>query len=299
MVKNDVLFGSPTTSSWDGFNLQRGVTGPMDSAAVRSAVDDGAVSKLALERPWQSLDAYSAHTAPCRPRHHVPAAGRSLKVAGRSRIANFNDECYLPLYAQARRDAMRMIRREPGAYVVRRVPALALSFEAPVLGSSPRHVDFYGVRTPRPSWMDSLWRPLGAGRAVHFDTRRWLHSLTGPSLDRNVSLSLLGCWLAVLARAAVAAVRALRRKPLPGATVSSPVPEAVWLVVGWTCAFVVLGGDMVELGENARFRTMLDPLVLALVVARCPALVVATVARTVAVVRRLAERVTTFVPASQ
>ena len=35
MVKNDVLFGTPTLSSWLGFNLQRGVVAPMDRTDVR------------------------------------------------------------------------------------------------------------------------------------------------------------------------------------------------------------------------------------------------------------------------
>ena len=36
-------------------------------------------------------------------------------------------------------------------------------------------------------------------------------------------------------------------------------------MAGGTVAFVVLGGDLVELGENGRFRAMLDPLVVVLV----------------------------------
>ena len=64
----------------------------------------------------------------------------------------------------------------------------------------------------------------------------------------------------VLARSAFAAVRWLRTRHTP-----VPPLELVWVVAGLTVAFVVIGGDLVELGENGRFRSMLDPLLFALV----------------------------------
>jgi hypothetical protein len=38
----------------------------------------------------------------------------------------------------------------------------------------------------------------------------------------------------------------------------------VWSIAGITLVFVVVGGDLVEFGENGRFRTMVDPLVFGL-----------------------------------
>jgi len=38
----------------------------------------------------------------------------------------------------------------------------------------------------------------------------------------------------------------------------------VWLVVAFTTAVIVLGGDLIEFGENGRFRATLDPTLLAL-----------------------------------
>jgi len=43
-----------------------------------------------------------------------------------------------------------------------------------------------------------------------------------------------------------------------------PAQEVVWFVVAWTTAVVILGGDLIEFGENGRFRSTLDPLLIAL-----------------------------------
>jgi hypothetical protein len=38
----------------------------------------------------------------------------------------------------------------------------------------------------------------------------------------------------------------------------------VWLGVGFTVLLVIVGGAMLEFGENGRFRAMVDPLIVAL-----------------------------------
>ena len=73
----------------------------------------------------------------------------------------------------------------------------------------------------------------------------------------RVAWTLVALTVIVAARTLVAASRTvrmlLRRQPWPG-------DEVVWLVAGGTVLFAVVGGDLVELGENGRFRSMLYPL---------------------------------------
>jgi hypothetical protein len=38
----------------------------------------------------------------------------------------------------------------------------------------------------------------------------------------------------------------------------------VWLVVTFTTAVIIVGGDLIEFGENGRFRATVDPLLIAL-----------------------------------
>jgi hypothetical protein len=91
----------------------------------------------------------------------------------------------------------------------------------------------------------------------------WNVPLVGTELSFSVAWPLVLGTVLVLVATAIAAVgcgRALRRRVPP------PGRDVVWLVAGFTILFVVFGGDLVEFGENTRFRSMLDPLVLVLAV---------------------------------
>lgn len=252
MLKNAALFGTPTTSSWFGFNAQRGVTGPMNEADVRAAVEDGTVSSLALEVPWEDLDAYPAWTGDCEPRHDHPAVAAPHKNAGTAvEIANFNAECYLPVYDRAQHDAVAMVRRSPGRYAATRVPALVLTF---------RQADF-DWRAER-TWLDAVHRPLLLDTRYDVDMRDWSAPLF--PVDRltvETSLTLMACAVAVTARGTLAAARLARRWRTRG---SWPAHEVVWLVAGSVVVVVVVGSSLLELGENFRFRSTIDPLLVAL-----------------------------------
>lgn len=257
LVKNTLVFGAPTLSSWDGFNLQRGVSSPMERTQVERSVSAGEVSPLALERPWQRLDAYRGLQRPCAPRHRHPATSQPTKVVDGVVVANFNDECYLPLYAQARRDAVALIVAEPRTYLVQRLTALSLSHE------NPRGVALLGEPEPRRTWMDRLYGAALLPSEHVVATDRWNQPLLGRDLVTRPSWTLIALSLIVAARTGLSTARFLA-----GLRRSTRLPsiDLVWIVVGGTYLLVVLGGSLVELGENGRFRSMLDPVVLVLVI---------------------------------
>ena len=89
MLKNQVVFGTPTMSSWLGFNLQRGVSAQMERSDVEADVRAGKVSSLALEYPWGALTQYREWTDGCRPGHDVavliePRSGPADRWAART-----------------------------------------------------------------------------------------------------------------------------------------------------------------------------------------------------------------------
>lgn len=249
MLKNQAVFGTPTTSSWMGFNLQRGVVGPMERDAVLASIRDGAVSPQAARQPWGGLEAYAPADG-CAPRRGHPAVSAPTKVVadtGRA-VENFNHECYLPVYDRAVADAVALVRRYPGRYVRTRASALTLSFgDANTCGEGC-------------TWMDAVYGPLLDQVGVEISMDDWnLPLLNGRTpLPEEVSVVLAAAAVAVVGRGAVAVVRVARRRA------RAPAGEVLWALAGWTVAVVVLGGDMVELGENARFRAMVDPLLIAL-----------------------------------
>jgi hypothetical protein len=256
MLKNEVVFGTPTLTSWLGFNLQRGVTALMDRDDVQAAVDDGAVSPIVLEDPWLPLDAYARWTEPCGDIHAHPVTSVAMRppLDGGRPSVNYNDECFLPAYQQAQRDAFTLVRRDPGRYLATRAPSLLMSYRTSA------------VRPGRGStWMDGIYDPLLAVHTVDVDMSDWnlpLLVTDSETMSIEVSFTLLVLSLLVVARAVVALVRLVRRGWR--ARRDWPAEELVWLLAASTVLLVIVGGDLVEFGENGRFRAMLDPLLVAL-----------------------------------
>lgn len=263
-AKNAAVVERPTLSTWTGFNMQRGVVAPMLATDVAAAIDDGAVTSLAAQRPWQDLVAYAPWLDGCRPTHTHPALAAPRKVVtGDFEAPNFNQQCYLPLYDESRRNAVTMIRRQPARYASSRLDALAISFSFAPIGSDHPLPSLLGEPGTRRTWMDRAHQPLLLLEHTSTDVGDWNLPLYGDRLRLRISWTLVGLALIVAARTCVAATRIVRparsRRPWPGG-------EVVWLVAGSTVLFVILGGDLVELGENGRFRAMVDPLLIVLTV---------------------------------
>lgn len=260
MVKNQVIFGTPTLTSWLGFNMQRGVTAPMGDDAVEQAVAEGAVSPIVLEYPWLPPEFYAEWTGSCSPAHEHLAARAEVKrqyPGVMQRTLNFNNECLLPAYQQAERDAFTLIRRHPDRYLTQRTTALFLSYQtAPVSG------DYTGGE---PTWMDRLYDPVLGTSTMSRDMSDWNLRFLDSRFDVlhiEYSVTLVVLSLLLVARSGVAAVRLVRRgwrarRDWPG-------DELVWLLAAGTVVLVVVGGDLIELGENGRFRAMVDPLIITL-----------------------------------
>lgn len=251
MVKNQVVFGTATTSSWLGFNMQRGVVAPMDADLVEDEVARGNVSALAFEAPWDVPERYRRWIDECSPHDH-PATREVSKVPAGWTTTNFNHECYLPVYRQAQRDAITLIRRHPGDYLAHRATALTFSF---VHSSSLPGGDT--------TWLDTVYAPFLLSVDHDVSQDGWNIPLFGGAQDIPVTISLtLAALCGVVGGRGVLSVVRLTRHGWRGRR-AWPSTEVLWLLVTATVAVVVLGGDLVEIGENTRFRAMVDPLLIA------------------------------------
>ncbi len=245
MVKNEVLFGHTTLSSWTGMNLLRSVEPAVDPARIVALHDDGTISGVALAGHFRFYEDYVDAVPACvpdpgtdpvltQPHRTIPLDQRGALDGART--ANFNFECYLAVYDQAGADARALIRAEPGAWL--RARAWSVN-------------NWFGVPSPPPELDDPMWR------IEHWMTRALLLGAPHPGLPggwkghlpwvsaQPQSLTLMACTVVL----AVAAVR--RRRS---------VFAVAGLAVGWT----MVGGLLFELGEQARFRSATDPIVLAL-----------------------------------
>jgi hypothetical protein len=252
MVKNLVLFDSASTSSWLGFNLQRGIVASMSRDDVRADVADGKVSRLALESPWELLEEYEPWTRSCEPHGHPATDWPEKEPDGGQRVANYNNVCYLPLYRQAQEDAFHLVRDHPGRYLSTRTPGVLTAFQPGQVGLPPDE-----------TIIDRVYRPLLLVTQVRISQEDWnLPLFDADHIDQDISVTLLLASLAVSLRACIAGRRLARvgwaqRHEWPS-------QEVIWLLVAATAAMVVVGGALLEFGENGRFRSSLDPLLIAL-----------------------------------
>jgi hypothetical protein len=252
MAKNMVLFDSATTSSWVGFNLQRGVVASMDEDDVAQDVADGTVSSLALEYPWGTIDQYEPWIESCDPNEHPALRLPEKEPNGTARVANFNHECYLPVYRQAQEDAVRLIREHPGRYLSTRGYGLLMAYQPAQTGIPPDE-----------TWIDRIYRPALLVVQVRIPQDDWNLPLLGTDeINLDVSLTLLALSIFVMGRGGVAGVRLARTGW--SQRHDWPADEVTWALVAATFAFVVVGGSLIEFGENGRFRSSFDPLLIAL-----------------------------------
>jgi hypothetical protein len=244
MLKNQVLFGEATLSSWVGMNMQRAVVPIVDADDLAAMYERGEVSEIAMIGPFGAYELYEGVLEPCRPRHDHPSVTEATRRTD-AYSPNFNFECYLPLYEQAGRDARTVTSAYPGAWVEGRLWSLRTTFavsDAP--GSSPSIV----LRS-----FDRVYRVLRVDVAGSISTTGWGSPIYGELVaPARFGLTPIAASLLLIVGAGALAWRWVRGR-------AGTIP-AVVVFAGGTVAWTVIVGSIGELGEQARFRTMTDAL---------------------------------------
>lgn len=246
MGKNYVLFDRATVSSWFGMNLQRAVIPVLDLDDLDDMHDRGLVSDVAVIGPFGKYALYADAVEPCRPSR----AHRSLSEPMRTTdpwSPNFNYECFLPVFDQAGRDAWAVIREHPEVWLEGRLWSVRTTFA--VSGTPPESRSWL-MRT-----LDRTYSILRLDLGGVLSTRGWGTPVFG-RLEAPVDFGLLliPMYGLVIGAGMVGTRRVVRAGEKPDSRALGAV------VIGWTVAFTVVVGAVAELGEQARFRTMTDPL---------------------------------------
>jgi len=229
MLKNEYLVGRFTLNTWAGMNLQRAVIGelhPEDRAAMLAS---GELSKVSAVNSFASYDFYVPAVGPCTKRWGSPVLDR-LTRDGPFAIPNFNAGCFLPVYDLARDDALNAIRQHPDAYVRGRLWSGRRWFELDE--TFTRSKSLFARADQRVYRILDVGLPgtWGVGdRGAHF------------------SVLVLVCTIAVV----VAGLFSRRRRA-----------AEVWQYVAFLTVWTFAVGVLFELGEQPRFRSTIDPLVI-------------------------------------
>lgn len=265
IVKNEVLFDTPTTTSWFGFNLQRGAIGPMDRDVVEARVETGDLSSIPLTQTFLPFRSYAdSQGTSCLESSSTPALDRIRKeTVGVVASLNYNHQCYLEIYDQAQSDALTLIGSEFEEYMGSRQYGLALTFASFSVGYEEPIVHATGMSQPSKTVFDYIYPPLMLNQTVEVDTSDWtLSPFEGESYEFQFSwtLLLLSGWLlwAALSGASKIAAVGMSRKAL------WEPKDVTQVVIGLTFCAIVLSGVLFELGENGRFRAMLDPVIISM-----------------------------------
>jgi len=247
-VKDGVLFGTTTTSSWLGMNLARSVLFKAPPATVAVLERQGTLGPLALVPAFGPPSAYVPRFARPTPQADQ-ALGALFKADG---ATNFNNPIYITVSSQYLHDDLAYIAARPGQYLtdVDRAVQVWLVPSDQNFANSP---DWPAVRGYAALYDRVVeWQPVmdPAAAEVVFDRRPSPLSWLSLQAVAVYALALLGTPVLVWRR---------RRDPATAGTL---------LILWSTTAYAFAASSLIEIGENERFRFGLGPvpLVLATVV---------------------------------
>lgn len=245
MAKNQFLFGEATLSSWFGMNLQRAVIPVLPRADLEKMYADGDVSEIAMIGPFGNYDMYVDSMPPCEPRHEHRSVSEATRTTDQW-SPNFNYECYLPIFSAAGDDAMAVIKEHPGVWLQGRMWSLRATF---AVSTVPSESDSVVMRA-----LDTAFSILRLDMGGVLSTNGWGTPIYG-WLEASVDFGLLliPLYSALILVGARVLVRRVRRRSLT-------TNDVAFVATSFTVAFTIVVGAVAELGEQARFRTMVDPL---------------------------------------
>jgi hypothetical protein len=262
MVKNTILFDTPLLSSWGGWNLQRVTIDELPDDVRQRLITDGTLTPMANIPVQLSLDHYATETDPCTPSHpDVPVLTETHKrpVPGSppSGWENFNNECYLPIYREALDNAVAAGVAEPRNTVRAWVGAFQIWAEPASLYA------FVDVNRREVVELDRWYRQVVLAdvpwnRIVNTHAGSYL-AFASPDLRFRISLTIILGTVAAVALGGRSGWRLVRGRGSPR--------DAQLAVVGFTILAVTLTGNLLEIGEDNRFRFVVEPITLAVAVA--------------------------------
>lgn len=250
--KNYYLFGTFSTSTWFGLGLSNVSTLMVTRQELEPLVRRGELSQYALVSRYAQTDRlFAEQPGPSG----VPVLDQVRKSTG---PYNYNNQQLIAIGRDYAADGLRVIRTFPKSYAIGLVISNRLFF-------SPSSMNMYfspgNLAAALP--VETVFNPLFYGvparpgllEQPHFGFTRTYF------LQVNTSLALVLAWWLTLAYGYAQA-----RSRAPG---SGPAQQARALVIGFivfTALYVYAIGVAFELGENFRYRWVVEPLFLVLAV---------------------------------
>jgi hypothetical protein len=252
LVKNQVLYGQFGLSTWFGPSLSKISASVVDKAELKQLQSKGEVSPIFGKPVFFGYDTYAANLPACQV-EHADVEVLADPVRHRSGTPNLDYWCQLAVYRQQQKDALSFIRHHPAQFADAEMAGTQMYFEpaAPII---------YTKNVQRLDGVDDVFERVVFGRVqlapVTDTTWGEVRVLAHGGVDLLV-LVLLADLLAVC-MAVVGAIR-LRRG-------ERDIGNVAWLTVGFIVLWTTLTGSWFEINENARYRLLVDPLLIGVLV---------------------------------
>ncbi len=248
-AKNEIMFGTSTTSSWLGMNVARLVLYKAPPSTLKKLEQQGTLTPLASVPAFGNPEAYVPRFVKASP-NAIAALGQLIKADG---ATNFNNPLYIKVSSQYLHDDLAYIAAEPSAYL----SDINASIQVWLVPSDQNFAN--SLNWPHMHTYSSVydrlveWQPSPDPAAAE---AAFLHT---PSPLAWLSLQTIVVYLCALIGGPILAWRRRRTDPGIAGTLA---------VLWWTTAYGLAVSSLVEIGENERFRFELGPvpLVLATVV---------------------------------
>jgi len=242
-AKNACLFSSFSASTWSGMSLCKLSTQRVPEQEREALVRDGELSELALIPPFSDLTAYERYIP--AETTGIPVLDRRTKSTG---YPNLNHIAYVAVSRQYLRDAVHVIVSRPAAYLRGVVSACAIYCRPP--SDNP----FLEVNREPIRPLVRLYDAVFYGRLLE---RPHPASVDGDRIRHYATqLMNLGLWIPIVCPLLVVyGLLAVRN-----GFANHDRPRALTMLFVWvTIVYVTVAGNLLEAGENNRFRFLVEP----------------------------------------
>jgi Dolichyl-phosphate-mannose-protein mannosyltransferase len=251
-LKNFLVFGTFTTSSWFGMNFLRVVTFQLPPEEREAWIAQGIMPPLVALGTFNSVEAYRPYL-PYMPRTGIPLLDEERTSTGQT---NYHHVAYVAIGAQCAGAAARMIRERPSLYVKGLLSSASIFFWPPT-------DERYGATealSGRFALLKSVYNRLVYGQLTAYAPNP---TLEDSDLRHLGNLAKRIGWFVFVGYPLLIAYGVTRVKSDLSSGERAGTPMALLFMLT-SMLYITAVGIGFEVGENNGFRFLVDPFVFTL-----------------------------------
>jgi hypothetical protein len=247
-VRSYVMFGKFGSSTWLGMHMARVGRQTLPPGELKRLHDAGVISEVSVVEPFSALDKYPARYGEVGQFKEIPALTRPVK-SGRG-WPNFNHIGYIALADAYGRDNWALLWARPWSFITAEAKAWYHYFR-------PASMDAYmDASRTQLGWYQHIWNHVIFGRiALPYRVKDKQMEMYLLLLAGTVAAGGFGVWWSWRGRRA-------SNGPFGSPTFAAARAPGVNIYLLGTVLYVTLVGNVLESGENFRYRFYINAFLL-------------------------------------